>query len=280
LELRLSAKKRKDCQQNSENNDPVPDPASLTLLAVQTRNLLAFHQEIGLDCYPDRPGLSTVFQTTGKVSSSPVLPPKKQELSPKPASVSGAISVRDALQELYQKIDDCRICAPDGQTVLSSRPGRGPETPRLFVVGDFCSESGEDHPTLWGQEEDALFWKMMAAIGLDPDSVYVTNCVKCTCPDRDVRKARDRCTDFLLQELAAVAPPLICTMGDMAANVLLSSRQPLVRLRGRFHEYHFPHGGTARLMPTFHPRFLLEHPEMKKAAWLDLQAIQRLIERR
>ena len=133
---------------------------------------------------------------------------------------------------------------------------------------------------LWGSEEDTLFWKMMAAIGLDPDSVYVSNCVKCCQPAAlpPDSEAEQHCFSFLEQELLAIQPSLICAMGDMATRLLLRSQTPLIRLRGRFHPYRYPDGSRGLVMPTFHPRFLLEHEEMKRATWEDLQTIQRRLD--
>jgi DNA polymerase len=67
-------------------------------------------------------------------------------------------------------------------------------------------------------------------------------------------------------------------MGDTVTRALLKTKVPLVRLRGRFHSYRYPQGDMAKIMPTFHPRLLLQHPEMKQATWKDLQAVQRMLQ--
>ena len=119
----------------------------------------------------------------------------------------------------------------------------------------------------------------MAAIGLDRESVFVTNCIKCSLEEtRQVdQESGRRCFPFLERELALLQPEVICTLGELATSLVLKNSTPLVRMRGRFHQYRYPHGSKARVMPTFHPRFLLQHPEMKRAAWMDLQAVQRSI---
>ncbi|HSH13516.1 MAG TPA: uracil-DNA glycosylase family protein, partial [Desulfurivibrionaceae bacterium] len=68
----------------------------------------------------------------------------------------------------------------------------------------------------------------------------------------------------------ALNPTVICGLGTLTARILTGSDQPLFQLRGRFHDFH----GTP-LLVTFHPRFLLRNPEMKKASWQDLQLIQK-----
>lgn len=118
--------------------------------------------------------------------------------------------------------------------------------------------------------------RMMEAIGLSMEDVYVTNVIKC-CPagePPDAACAR-QCFALLSREIAALAPLLILAMGEMAASQLLATSAPLVRLRGRFHAYRYPDSTPAQVMPTFHPRFLLDNPEMKKMVWLDLQMLQR-----
>jgi DNA polymerase len=151
--------------------------------------------------------------------------------------------------------------------------------PRLFVVGDCFRGHSNKKDILWSPEEDELFWKMMAAIGLDQNSVFVTNCIKCSLGEtRQVElESGSRCFPFLERELALLQPELICTLGELATSLILKNSTPLVRMRGHFHQYRYPQGGRARVMPTFHPRFLLRHPEMKRAAWMDLQAVQRSI---
>ncbi len=247
------------------------DPASLALLTFQTRALLACHRELGITAYPADPLLRRVF--TGVPVRQPVrdeprvrplrdtVPQKNAETKPRQ---------NDDLAAIARDIAACRNCDPGPGQVL---PGLGDEQPKLVVIGDYCSASTNGE--IWGAQEDEMFWKMMAAIGLDRNSVYVTNCVKCAVDEENSRDRIKRCREFLERELAVLKPELICTMGLAAAQLLLAGNQPLHRLRGRFHQYSLSCGGSARVMPTYHPRFLLKQPEMKRVAWLDLQTIQR-----
>ncbi len=255
------------------------DPASLALVLGQTRDLLRYHHALGLDSYPATPTLQQAFLGLHKCDSvqPPVQRPlpsatvgREKESSSAPFSAEQA---RTQLRRIATSLATCQRCT--GQ-VMAADMGRGPVAPRLFVVGDFCEGKG-DEQTIWGPEEDALFWKMMAAIGLDQESVYVTNCVKCPCLSESRETAAEHCFSFLEQELAAIQPSLICAMGAMAARQLLGLQQPLVRIRGRFHSYRHAHGPSARVMVTFHPRFLLEEPDFKAASWQDLQTIQRYL---
>ena len=254
------------------------DPAALAWLAHQTRNLLSFHLELGMDGLPVTPELHDFLAKRHPVATVPQVP--RESLAEKPAAVTkgSAKSAARQLETIALELSDCHHCESASGPVV---PGQGSAAPRLFVVGDYCRGGDDSEAVVWGAAEDELFWKMMAAIGLDRDSIYVTNCIKCGYDEatpQDAASGRN-CFAFLERELIAMEPGLICTMGELATSLLLGSRTPLVRMRGRFHQYRYPHGGSARVMPTFHPGFLLQHPEMKRAAWMDLQALQRQLQK-
>lgn len=250
------------------------DPPSFARVLDQARGLLAFHREMGIDAYPSSPALHKVFLREPQPEKSrlqaPALPARQKNEEPA-AKLTGK-AIRQQLQSIAQSLGQCRLC---GEQAGEIQGGSGPVAPRLFVVGD-CSTPSAGENSIWEPESDELFWKMMAAIGLDAESVYVTNCVKCPA-QHGVEEAVQRCANFLEEELITLQPSLICTMGEVATRQLLGLKQPLVRTRGRFYTYPYPHGTSARVMPTFHPRFLLECPEMKPASWQDLQALQRYL---
>jgi DNA polymerase len=285
LDRLLSVKKTTDSRQKAAAGSTKISPADLAQLTHQTRNLLAFHLELGLSSYPAAAGLDQVFvhetpslRPPGRGTPRQVATARSRHASASAGSPAKQTPHSSAaqLQVIGRNIAACRSC---GRTAGVTIPGQGSPSPRLFVIGDCCTEPGEKG-VIWGKTEDDLFWKMMAAIGLDRDSVYVTNCMKCSLQDSTLsRKERaGQCFTFLEQELMAVQPALICTMGEIAAGLLLKKDAPLARLRGRFHQYRYPHGGSARVMATFHPRFLLQQPEMKRATWMDLQAVQRQLQ--
>jgi uracil-DNA glycosylase family 4 len=308
LDQFLSAQKNKNVEPDS-TLDRMVDPASLALLTRQVRNLLAFHAQLGLSSYPAMPELRNILlraptslkpaaalsgQQNRQQYAGPV--PDTAQAVRKIAVPSEGLSkeaTAGQLQTITQEIAACQRCFSDaGKSArrTSSLSGVGSAKPRLLVLGDcYIGDPPQDsnitkEGMIWGRKEDELFWKMMAAIGLDQKTVYVTNTVKC--PQKDpVPPGTERehpCFLFLEKELLAIRPQLICTMGDTATRALLRSKAPLVRLRGRFHPYNYPGGGRAKVMPTFHPRFLLqlqdpEMEKMKRATWEDLQALQRLL---
>ena len=124
-----------------------------------------------------------------------------------------------------------------------------------------------------------MLGNMVRAIGLAPAEVHVTNAIKC-CPPAGLvpdEVSRNQCQAHLRREIDLVRPEIICAMGEIAIRSVLGQDGPLLRLRGRLHPYGGDGGqvSAVQVAVTFHPRFLLDHPDLKKAAWEDLQMVQR-----
>ncbi len=239
---------------------------------VQTiRDTLRFHQAMGIDEYPYNQDVQRFLEKLEK-------PQAKPDEQTRDTFVGAAASA--GIDNLEMEINECTLCQLS-RDPLGRVLGKGKAECRLMVIGDRSSQSGDFFSeTLFGKEEDFMLWKMMAAIELQPDQLYVTNSLKC-CP-RDTgeidEKCEESCFSYLAREIASVKPRIICAMGEMSVRVLMGKKEPLSRLRGRFGNYRYPSGQTVMVMPTFHPRFLLQHPEMKKATWNDLLLIKRRID--
>jgi DNA polymerase len=121
-----------------------------------------------------------------------------------------------------------------------------------------------------------LLNRIIAAMNLTREAVYICNIVKCRPPDNrnPLPEEVERCMPFLERQIAAVAPDVICTLGAVATRALLKTGAPISRLRGRFHDYR-----GIRVMPTYHPAFLLRYPEKKRETWADIQMIMGVIEK-
>ncbi|CAK8713558.1 MAG: DNA polymerase [Candidatus Electronema aureum] len=254
-----------------------PDPAALAQLLRQTRSVLACHVEIGIINYPATPELRH-FAAHRPVS--PVVQSRKSDKLPSTAQSLPAAEKKpqapiSSRAEIAEQLAQCRRC-PDAAAppIL----GFGSAAPRLVVVGDYFIGAERGQNVLWGREEDELFWKMMTAIGLSRETVYVTNVFKCAQRElpQSTSKAEQNCRPWLEAELQAIRPQLICALGETAARVLIGGNTPLARLRlqKKFHPCCCPSDSIAQVLPTYHPRLLLQHTEMKKAAWEDLQALQ------
>ena len=113
-----------------------------------------------------------------------------------------------------------------------------------------------------------LLTKMIEAMGFARDDVYIANVVKCRPPDNRNPEPDEiaSCEPFLFRQIESVKPAVIIALGAFAARTLLRTQDPISRLRGRVFDYH-----GAKLIPTFHPSFLLRSPGQKKYAWEDLK---------
>jgi len=233
------------------------------------RDVLRFHQAMGIEMYLNDQEVQRFLNRVDRPGA------KRDEQSGYTAAETGAPVA--GIDNLVDEINDCALCRLSRES--SGRvPGRGRMGCRLMIVGDWSSQSGAFSPgTLFGTAEDEMLWKMIAAIEMQADQVYVTNSLKCCPADSGTidGKCEESCFSFLAREIAAVNPQVICAMGEIPVRMLMGRKEPLARLRGRFGSYRCKSGRSVPVMPTFHPRFLLEHQEMKKATWNDLLAIKR-----
>jgi uracil-DNA glycosylase len=119
-----------------------------------------------------------------------------------------------------------------------------------------------------------LLTKMLEAVKLTREDVYITNAVKCRPPGNRNPEADElgSCAPFLAAQLGVIQPRVVLSLGSVATQALLRTREPIGKLRGRLHPY-----GNAVLVPTFHPAFLLRNPgpEYKRMAFEDLKLARR-----
>ena len=260
----MSAKKKKPV--GSDPGAGLVDPHALGEVLVGVRNLLCYHQRIGIRAYPDRKRFASLL--IRRKGGSP-------SRSAKTPAFDSGLSV-PCLDEVHATIRQC--CSCSGNHPGPFLPARDYSSLiRLVVVGDWCRAS-PPADTFWcDREEDEMLWRMMKAIDVQPDRVYVTNTLKCP-PGGDIADsgAMQQCLSHLQREIAAVGAPIVLAMGESAASALLGGTQPLVRVRGRLHTKIFI-GRRVLVLPTFHPHFLLRHAEMKQPAWQDLLLAKRYL---
>lgn len=115
-----------------------------------------------------------------------------------------------------------------------------------------------------------LLDRMIEAIGLKREDVYIANVIKCRPPgNRNPEPDEiEQCSPFLYRQLDLIRPKVVVGLGKFAVQTLLQTDEGITRIRGKFRPYR-----GAKLMPTFHPAYLLRNPESKREAWLDLQAV-------
>jgi DNA polymerase len=120
-----------------------------------------------------------------------------------------------------------------------------------------------------------LLTRIIEAIKLTREEVYICNIIKCRPPqNRNPMPEEIRiCAPFLMRQIAAIKPEFICALGTFAAQTLLESKDPISRLRGRFHAYR-----GMNVLPTYHPAYLLRNPEKKREVWEDMKMLMKGIQ--
>src|SRR5436189_2718422 len=120
-----------------------------------------------------------------------------------------------------------------------------------------------------------LLTKMIEAIDLKREDVYIANVIKCRPPqNRNPEQDEvDTCEPFLFRQIDTIKPKVIVALGTFAARTLLRTLDPISRLRGRVYEFR-----GAKLIPTFHPAYLLRNPASKREVWEDMKLVKRLLQ--
>lgn len=193
-------------------------------------------------------------------------------------SVLGTTSVafagKEALETVRLDLEDCTRCKlSDTRTNLvfgSGNPGA-----RVVFVGEAPGRDEDLQSEPFVGEAGQLLTKIITAMQFQRSEVYICNILKCRPPNNRNPEADEieHCQPFLLRQLRSINPEAIVCLGTFAAQTLLNTKEPISKLRGRFHDYN-----GIQLMPTFHPAFLLRNPAMKKEVWADMQKVMSLLE--
>lgn len=179
--------------------------------------------------------------------------------------------VADSLESIRADMGECTRCGlfREREKIVF---GAGNPKARLMLIGDMpLSEEGRQGIPFLGASGE-LLGKMLKAMGLSRDDVYLANILKCCPSDPRQRLDMTLCLSFLERQIAVVRPEVICTLGAVAARILLNMGSGIAGIRGEFQNYR-----GRRLMPTYHPSFLLLHPEHKRQAWQDLQQVMAVL---
>ncbi len=166
----------------------------------------------------------------------------------------------------------CKLCNTRNQIVF----GVGPEPASLMFIGEGPGADEDRTGEPFVGKAGQLLDKMIEAMGWGRDDVYIANVVKCRPPGNRNPEADEiaACRPFLAAQIAAVRPRIIVTLGRPAANLVLGTDAAISALRGKFHD----HRGV-KVMPTFHPAYLLREPDRKRDTWSDLKQVMAELER-
>ena len=184
--------------------------------------------------------------------------------------------MRSALEAVRVELGDCRRCSL-GSLRHRLVFGEGNPHAELVFVGEApgADEDAQGRPFVGRAGQ--LLTKIIAAMGLKREEVYICNILKCRPPGNrnPLPEEIAACEPFLIRQLEAIRPRVICALGSFAAHTLLKSEAPISALRGRFHRYQ-----GIPLMPTYHPAYLLRNPGAKKQVWEDVQEIMKILRER
>ncbi len=175
----------------------------------------------------------------------------------------------DNLDSIRSELGECKRCKlSGGRTNIVF--GTGDPGARLVFVGEGPGYDEDVKGEPFVGRAGQLLTKIIEAINLTRDEVYICNIIKCRPPsnrnpETDEIKA---CFPFLKRQLDAIAPDFICALGTFAAQTLLDTNEPISKLRGRLFDYR-----GMQVMPTYHPAYLLRSPEKKRDVWEDMKKL-------
>ncbi len=154
--------------------------------------------------------------------------------------------------------------------------GEGDPFARLMFVGKAPGPEEDALGKPFAGPAGELLTKIINAMKLTRSQVYLCNIVKCTPSVQRPLRTSDinACYPFLKRQITVIKPEFICTLGTVAVQTLLRTKEPLSHLRGRFHDFH-----GIRLMPTYAPDDLLQNQDKKRDVWEDIQKLMRAMEK-
>jgi len=183
-------------------------------------------------------------------------------------------SAADDLKELRSLIGDCqrcKLCKERTNIVF----GTGDPDARLVFVGEGPGYDEDQQGEPFVGKAGQLLTKIIQAINLTREKVYICNIIKCR-PPGNRNPAPDEikaCFPFLEGQLDAIKPDFICALGAFGAQTLLDTVEPISMLRGRFFDLR-----GIKVMPTYHPAYLLRNPEKKRDVWEDMKKLMSMMD--
>jgi uracil-DNA glycosylase len=177
------------------------------------------------------------------------------------------------LDKVRADLGNCQRCAL-GRVRTNLVFGEGNPEADLVFVGEAPGADEDVQGRPFVGRAGQLLTRIISAMGLSRQDVYICNILKCRPPGNRNPKQDEihACEPFLIRQLKAINPKAICALGTFAAQTLLKTDTPITILRGRFHSYQ-----GIKLMPTYHPAYLLRNPGSKKQVWDDIQMVMKIL---
>ncbi|MDD5774252.1 MAG: uracil-DNA glycosylase, partial [bacterium] len=171
------------------------------------------------------------------------------------------------IEEKLQKCFSCGISRSRTKLVF----GSGNPDARLMFIGEAPGRDEDLQGKPFVGRAGQLLTKIIESIGLKREEVYIANILKCRPPNNRPPEPDEinNCEQFLKQQIEIIRPRIICALGRIAAQSLLKTQTPISKLRGNFFTYE-----NIKLIPTYHPAYLLRNPPDKIKVWEDMKKIK------
>jgi uracil-DNA glycosylase len=268
----------------------MPEPAPTV------QQLLAFYLEAGVDCAladepvnrlaePDPAPAAAPRETAPPrmlreaPAAMPSIPRSETAVAPEAAIASAREAARtaptlEALRTLLENFDGCALKHTATRLVFAD----GNPQARVMFVGEAPGRDEDIEGLPFVGRSGKLLDRMMAAIGLDRSKAYIANVIPWRPPGNRTPTPQETqiCLPFIQRQIELVNPDVLVTLGNPSTQTLLSTREGIMRTRGKWFDYDTG-TRTIRAIATFHPAYLLRSPSYKRMTWLDLRAIAKVL---
>jgi uracil-DNA glycosylase family 4 len=261
----------------------VARPASLEARSVTTPSEISSAVPAAI---PSTVPMTMTAAAPGRAPSSPVYvtasPSASQKCAPAatilPAAAPSLFAAieriaGDTLPRIREDIGDCTRCKlHKARTKIVF--GTGNPNADLMFVGEGPGRDEDLSGEPFVGRAGKLLTDMIKAMGLQREDVYIANVVKCRPPENRLPEKDEitTCSPFLMRQIDAIKPKVICTLGSCSAQTLLQTAQGISKLRGEWFDFR-----GVKLMPTYHPAYLLRNPAAKPEVWKDLQKVMAVL---
>ena len=208
--------------------------------------------------------------------TSPASPPSVDLLFSQTAPTAPPLAKSaETLEQIWSDIGECTRCGLcEGRTQVVNTHGN--RNARLMFVGEAPGADEDAQGKPFVGRAGQLLTKMIEAMGMKRENVIIGNVNRCRPPGNRQPTLEEAaiCRPFLFREIAAIQPEVIVVMGNTALRNLLEEREGISRVRGKFRDFR-----GIKVMPTFHPAYLLRDPSKKRETWEDLKMVRDFLER-
>ena len=238
-------------------------------LLSQTKKQVEHLRALGVEGIQPKTPVTLAPVATAHVEKIPSAPLSSLfgNLAPPPAELQPST---ETFEQIHAEIGDCTRC-PLHQERTHVVHTEGNRKARLMFVGEAPGADEDIQARPFVGRAGQLLTKIIEAIGLKREQVLIGNVNRCRPPGNRAPTTEEAsmCKPYLLREIAVVQPEVIVVLGNTAMKNLLDTREGITRLRGTFQDYK-----GIKVMPTFHPAYLLRDPSKKRETWEDLKKVR------